>query len=205
MAPNLSPIPTCALNPDSPCPYPLLTGRPYTRTSCVRPLYAGPLARSHSAGPAFARHVTLRVESVSPHRPRRRCGMLYTYFVLVVYCVTSAVSLSFFAPLYVGVIQVIKTRARLDRGVERRFARRARAKHGGLANSARRARTPLAPARPSGRACERDRYQRLRPVSELRWLRSQALRVRGSDTRCGSASDVRSARIQTAPVCFPHR
>ena len=93
--PDLSPTPTCALNPDSPCPYPLRTGRPYTRTSCVRPLYAGPLARSHSAGPAFARHVTLRVESVSPHRPRRRCGMLYTYFVLVVYCVTSAVSLSF--------------------------------------------------------------------------------------------------------------
>ena len=89
--PDLSPTPTCALNPDSPCPYPLRTGRPYTRTSCVRPLYAGPLARSHSAGPAFARHVTLRVESVSPHRPRRRCGMLYTYFVLVVYCATSAV------------------------------------------------------------------------------------------------------------------
>lgn len=39
--PDLSPTPTCALNPDSPCPYPLRTGRPYTRTSCVRPLYAG--------------------------------------------------------------------------------------------------------------------------------------------------------------------
>ena len=74
-----------------------------------------------------------------------------------------------------------------------------------LANAATRARTPLAPARPSGRACERDRYRRMRPVSELRWLRSQALRVRGSDTRCGSASDVRCARMQTTPVCSPHR
>ena len=72
-------------------------------------------------------------------------------------------------------------------------------------NGRRRARAPLAPARPSGRACERDRYRRTRPVSELRWLRSQALRVRGSETRCGSASDVRSARMQITPVRFPHR
>ena len=91
--------------------------------------------------------------------------------------------------------QVIKTRAGVDRGVQRRcFAARA-SEARRVGQCCEKARTPLAPARPSGRACERDRYQRLRPVSELRWLRSQALRVRGSDTRCGSASDVRLSLI----------
>ena len=39
--------------------------------------------------------MTLRV---SPHRPRRRCGMLYTYFVLVVYCVSDFCHKSLFLP-----------------------------------------------------------------------------------------------------------
>ena len=124
--PDLSPTPTCALNPDSPCPYPLRTGRPYTRTSCVRPLYAGPLARSHSAGPAFARHVTLRVESVSPHRPRRRCGMLYilcTRCLLRDFC---RISLSFCPVIHVGVInreQYGRARGRKQTNFARRRSR----------------------------------------------------------------------------------